>query len=793
MMKTNLFCKRGLSGMLPKSTIFFIIAINILCVQNADAGYPASERQVGIFYFTNYGHHYYEGSMGPDDSWIMNGQSPAFGPTGSGNFWGKPLWAATHTTGRIKDNYLYYFNKDTAQVNADMIDWHADLIKNANIDFIILDFTNRLVDYAGGPSYFSGTKALCKRYEQRFAAGLPTPKIVFWVRNAADLATAEKNFFSKYDSHIFYSYLGKKLLLVADAIGNDIVNDPNQPAVPVNGSFANYTTRHCWGNMSDNLEGTSWQFKDLDDTPPAAFYYNGQPEEMCAPVANQGCSNGNAGGPGRQNGTFFIKYMTAAKAVGPKFLFVHSFNEWTAGNYSTSNSQVSPSFVDQWCVEGSSDIEPHYGGYELGNSSVYYELVKEQISEFKESPTVLSPYNVFAAGVPGVIEAENFDYGGEGVAYHDEDETNHGGKYRNIINAVDLESSSTDEGGYNIGWTATGEWTKYSVNIAATGLYTILARVSSVNTGGSFRIEVDGFDITGSLTVPNTGAYQAWQNISKTSVVLSSGYHVIRFYIENGGFNISKLTFVLEQASIPDGVYKLLSCNAGKCLDVQTTSGLVAKYSRVQQLTDNGSTGQMWKITNLNNGYYRLSSVISEFKSFLRVSGGSADDGAYIQQYIESGTEAEQWLIANLNNGYYTLTARCSGKCMEVADGSKNDGAIVQQNTANGKSRQQWQLNWVTSSDIPLRSSGGTVGIVKEKIFSEQINLYPNPVKDFVTINGINGNANVTIIDLQGKIVFSKEISSDSQINVSAFDEGIYIVNVRNAETSENKKLIIKR
>jgi len=130
---------------------------------------------------------------------------------------------------------------------------------------------------------------------------------------------------------------------------------------------------------------------------------------------------------------------------------------------------------------------------------------------------------------------------------------------------------------------------------------------------------------------------------------------------------------------------------------------------------------------------------------------------------------------------------------MEVADGSKNDGAIVQQNTANGKSRQQWQLNWVTSSDIPLRSSGGTVGIVKEKIFSEQINLYPNPVKDFVTINGINGNANVTIIDLQGKIVFSKEISSDSQINVSAFDEGIYIVNVRNAETSENKKLIIKR
>ena len=42
------------------------------------------------------------------------------------------------------------------------------------------------------------------------------------------------------------------------------------------------------------------------------------------------------------------------------------------------------------------------------------------------TPAVV-PYGGVAAKIPGLIEAEEFDYGGEGVAYTDTSETNHGG------------------------------------------------------------------------------------------------------------------------------------------------------------------------------------------------------------------------------------------------------------------------------------------------------------------------------------------------------------------------------
>lgn len=42
-------------------------------------------------------------------------------------------------------------------------------------------------------------------------------------------------------------------------------------------------------------------------------------------------------------------------------------------------------------------------------------------------PVVGDPFGEVAATIPGSIEAEEYDLGGEGVAYLDEDEANNGG------------------------------------------------------------------------------------------------------------------------------------------------------------------------------------------------------------------------------------------------------------------------------------------------------------------------------------------------------------------------------
>ena len=67
---------------------------------------------------------------------------------------------------------------------------------------------------------------------------------------------------------------------------------------------------------------------------------------------------------------------------------------------------------------------------------------------------------------PSVVEAENFDYGGEGVAYHDTTPGNTGGAYR----ATDVDIEPASSGGFDVGWVVPSEWLNYSVTVASAPL-----------------------------------------------------------------------------------------------------------------------------------------------------------------------------------------------------------------------------------------------------------------------------------------------------------------------------------
>jgi len=134
--------------------------------------------------------------------------------------------------------------------------------------------------------------------------------------------------------------------------------------------------------------------------------------------------------------------------------------------------------------------------------------------------------------LPGTIEVEAFDNGGEGVAYHDTDAINSGGAHRST--GVDIETSSS--GGSNVGWVAAGEWLAYTVNIPAAGSYQAEFRVASYGAGGTFHLEVGGVNVTGALTVPDTGWWQTWQTISR-QVALPAGRQLARLVMDTPGAN----------------------------------------------------------------------------------------------------------------------------------------------------------------------------------------------------------------------------------------------------------------
>lgn len=141
-----------------------------------------------------------------------------------------------------------------------------------------------------------------------------------------------------------------------------------------------------------------------------------------------------------------------------------------------------------------------------------------------------TPFNGFVAPIPGALQAEGFDSGGEGVAFHDIEAANLGGIYRN--EGPDIAWSSGGTG--LIGWVAAGEWLKYTVNVQSAGAYTAEFAVASLGQGGTFHIEANGTPVSTAITVPNTGDWQAWRTVSAT-VTLAAGQQVLRVVMDTSG------------------------------------------------------------------------------------------------------------------------------------------------------------------------------------------------------------------------------------------------------------------
>ncbi|MBN2201367.1 carbohydrate-binding protein, partial [bacterium] len=162
-----------------------------------------------------------------------------------------------------------------------------------------------------------------------------------------------------------------------------------------------------------------------------------------------------------------------------------------------------------------------------------------------------APYGGTARPVPGVIQAEDYDTGGEGVAYHDSEPANQGLQYR-LGEGVDVELCA--EGGYNVGWIQADEWLEYTVDVAFAGTYTLRVRTASQGDGGGFRIRFGSRDVTGVRTFLPTGGWQAWTWVDIPGVSLDAGRQVMRVEMTLSNFNINYFQFIRESVSTPPRV-----------------------------------------------------------------------------------------------------------------------------------------------------------------------------------------------------------------------------------------------
>lgn len=316
-----------------------------------------------------------------------------------------------------------------------------------------------------------------------------------------------------------------------------------------------------------------------------------------------------------------------------------------------------------------------------------------------------TPYTGAAATILSsgktVIEAENYDVGGEGVSYHDTDAANNGGVYRK--DGVDIQACN--EGGYNVGWVSPGEWMAYSINVQKAGTYDITVRVATTYSGSKFHFEFGpigqtsgtGITRTATASVNSTGNWQSYTDITISGVQLQSGQQWMRFVSDDLYVNVNKFTVASTNTGANEGT---VVSSTG------TTTVAAADF-------DQGGEGVGYHDSDSANrgGAYRTTEGVDIEK---------CSEGGYDVSYVSAG----DWTAYSLNvekSGAYDVTVRVS---------------------ANAASRMHLEVyqngTWTTLPGVNFASTGGWQNWTDLKISGVQLQAGSAVVRLVADTQGFN-------------------------------------------------------
>ncbi|MGO1245403.1 MAG: hypothetical protein ACTJHT_04350 [Sphingobacterium sp.] len=358
--------------------------------QHQQVGDKKQDKQVGIFYFLWQGH---SGSPTSQVHWDLTKLYQRYpevfhdfhhpnwggGSAGPGKyyFWGEPIYG--------------YYRGDDYWVHLKNI----QLLTDAQIDFLVIDATNRL-------TYPDQVKSLIAAMETVRKQGKRAPKLVFYTNTASGEAMQEiyDNFYSqkvdeKYKDNWYF--LDNKPLIIGK--GNEAEGKNYEKFFTIRESQ--------WPNEPQRVDGWPW----IEFQRPQKVYKNNRGEREIVNVsaaqhpnldASMGGSAfygaaGNWGrsfrknNPGNPEKDIFYGYNIQEQwnfALGEDvpFIFITGWNEWIAGKWARSDDKKDQVlFVDQANSEYSRDIEPTWTG---GLKDNYYMQMIANILRYKGTDTL---------------------------------------------------------------------------------------------------------------------------------------------------------------------------------------------------------------------------------------------------------------------------------------------------------------------------------------------------------------------------------------------------------------------
>jgi len=281
---------------------------------------------------------------------------------------------------------------------------------------------------------------------------------------------------------------------------------------------------------------------DNNDTPPAINYYTGSNLIFFADAACNEFNPTCAASVAFQNDNAYV----SDRPLSERFITYRTY--WTPETirFTVEDNGVEHDLYQQPFTisdESSEFREPFYLLMNMAVGGTFTDVSRVPTTVDTPSNPVV-PNNNLVAGNK-LVEAESY------VRFADSDTGNNGRQFRN--DDVDIQETGDSGGGYNVGWTAVGEYLEYEVELAA-GEYGLFSRVASPVDTGAYTVSINGNEV-GSDEVGATGGWQQYETHALGNVFIDqSGTQTVRVAITGQSFNLNWLSFDLIAAAAVDTI-----------------------------------------------------------------------------------------------------------------------------------------------------------------------------------------------------------------------------------------------
>ena len=253
----------------------------------------------------------------------------------------------------------------------------------------------------------------------------------------------------------------------------------------------------------------------------------------------------------------------------------------------------------------------------------YYSYPVKYFLPNERSSFLGEPFNI-----PGTIEAEDFDIGGEGLTYHDTDTENIPGDYR-PNESVDIEERV---GGFHIAYISTGEWVEYTVNVEQSGEYYLTVYLASLDGGGKLSVKI-GSNLSETITVPKTSNWTTFSPVT-VPISLTLGKQILRInFISAEPFNLDKLSLALQN---PNSVKSTNNLSEFKVYPNPVHGNLNVKLENIKGESE---------ITVFNILGEEIATLVNEYKT----------SGSYSVRFNATGLASGVYLYELQVNNYYAV------------------------------------------------------------------------------------------------------------------------------------------